>query len=81
MPDEVPIEGFVIYYGIFQDGGKSDFDRVPLLGPALRTHVLTDLQPDTYYVMKIRSFNSAGESADSMEVSQKTMCKCLSEFD
>lgn len=65
-----PIEGFYIYYRPFHSSEL--FQNVTLLQPSVRTHLLKNLQPGTEYLIKMQSFNGAGNSPFSNKVAKKT---------
>ena len=74
MPtEEVAIEGFFLYHKPYNAEG--DFRREALLGPGLRHHVLTSLQPGQHYSIKLRAFNAAGQSQFSNVVVKRTLSK------
>ena len=69
--DQSPIEGFVLFYKPFQSTKEFKVER--LLGPNLRLHELTGLEPDTQYTLKLQCFNLAGNSDFSNQVVKKTL--------
>ncbi|KAL4229419.1 hypothetical protein ACF0H5_012457 [Mactra antiquata] len=68
----IPIEGFYIYYKPYH-AKNEPFQNVTLLQPSVRTHLLTNLQPGTEYLIRMQSFNGAGNSSFSNEVVEKTL--------
>ncbi|CAG0883608.1 unnamed protein product [Darwinula stevensoni] len=69
--DEVPIDGFFIYYRMTTSAGK--YTKVTVLGSTSRTHALHHLLPGTSYDVKMQAFNLAGTSHYSAIQTQKTL--------
>ena len=65
-----PIDGFFIYYKPFH--AEVEFEKIPLLSSSVRAYLLQGLQPGTEYLIKMQSFNSAGQSPFSNEVVERT---------
>ena len=71
--DSTTIDGFYIYHKPY--GLDEEFAKQMLEGPGIRHHLLTDLKPDTEYIIKMKCFNSAGASDDSNMVVKRTLRK------
>ena len=65
-----PIEGFYISYKPYDS--SEPFQNVTLLEPSIRAHLLKDLLPGTDYMIKMQSFNAAGNSSFSNMAVEKT---------
>ncbi|XP_052258985.1 cell adhesion molecule-related/down-regulated by oncogenes-like isoform X2 [Dreissena polymorpha] len=66
-----PIEGFYIHYRPYHT--VDPFLNVTLLEPSVRSHLLKDLLPGTEYLIRMQSFNAAGNSSFSNEAVKKTL--------
>ena len=74
--DQAPIEGYFVYHKPY-DASDSDYKKQTLLGATHSTHLLTELQANTQYSIKMRCFNAAGHSDESNTVVKKTLCQYL----
>ena len=72
--DTSSIDGFYIYYKPYESA--EEYKREKLLGSGIRNHVLTNLQADTEYSIKMKCFNMVGTSDYSNTVVKRTLCKC-----
>ena len=70
----VPIEGFYIYYRETSNAG--DYIKATVEGEAQRSFVITHLQPDTSYDIKLQSFTVGAASDFSIILTNKTLRKC-----
>ena len=57
--DQWAIEGFYIYYGPFDDQ-QIDYERQMVLGSSVRHAVLTHLDADVAYSIRMQSYTAAG---------------------
>ena len=57
--DQWAIEGFYIYYGPFDDK-QIDYQREMVLGSSVRHAVLTHLDTDVAYSIRMQSYTAAG---------------------
>lgn len=69
--DEVPIEGFFIYYRSTTSAGT--YTKVTVLGATTSSHIISHLLPDTAYDIKMQCFNNAGTSDFSNIRTEKTL--------
>ena len=58
--DQWAIEGFYIYYGPFSDKQQIDYDRQMVLGSSVRHAVLSHLDDDVAYSVRMQSYTAAG---------------------
>ncbi|WAR13001.1 IHOG-like protein [Mya arenaria] len=65
-----PIEGFYIYYKPYHS--SEPFQNVTLLEPSVRAHLLQDVMLGTEYLIKMQSFNAAGNRSFSNQAVMKT---------
>ncbi|XP_060071990.1 brother of CDO-like [Ylistrum balloti] len=65
------IEGFFLYYKPFSS--QNEYESVQMMEPTARTYLLSPLQPNTEYSIKIQSFNAAGNSDFSNIVVKRTL--------
>ncbi|OWF35977.1 brother of CDO-like isoform X2 [Mizuhopecten yessoensis] len=65
------IEGFFLYYKPFSS--QDEYESVQMMEPTARTYLLSPLQPNTEYSIKIQSFNAAGNSDFSNVVVKRTL--------
>lgn len=65
------IEGFFLYYKPFSS--QDEYESVQMMEPTTRMYLLSPLQPNTEYSIKIQSFNSAGKSDFSNTVVKRTL--------
>ncbi|KAK9512348.1 hypothetical protein O3M35_000794 [Rhynocoris fuscipes] len=66
----VPVDGFYVYYRATTSAG--DYIKATVEGQNARTYVITHLQPDTAYDIKVQSFTVGAASEFSAVVIQKT---------
>ncbi|XP_073980733.1 interference hedgehog-like isoform X3 [Rhodnius prolixus] len=66
----VPVDGFYVYYRATTSAG--DYIKATVEGQNARTYVITHLQPDTAYDIKVQSFTVGAASEFSSVVVQKT---------
>ncbi|KAL8592957.1 hypothetical protein ACOMHN_050784 [Nucella lapillus] len=69
--DSSPIDGFYIFYKPY--ASKEDYEKEVLRGASIRNHLLTGLDPDTEYSIKMKCFNSVGASDFSNMVVKRTL--------
>jgi len=69
--DDVPVEGFFIYYRSTTSAGE--YAKVTVLGSNTRSHIVTHLLPETHYDLKMQAFNMQGTSEFSRIVTAKTL--------
>lgn len=69
----VPVDGFYVYYRATTSAG--DYIKATVEGQNARTYVITHLQPDTAYDIKVQSFTVGAASEFSSVVVQKTQSK------
>jgi hypothetical protein len=65
-----PIEGFTLHYKEYS--AQTNFTKLQLLEPNIRTYMIQDLKPAVEYTLRIQSFNTAGNSQLSNEVVMRT---------
>lgn len=68
--DSLPIKGFFVHYRATTTAG--DFTKVSVNDPFSRDHIISYLLPDTFYEIKMQSFNEAGASTFSNTYKEKT---------
>ena len=67
-----PVEGF---YVMFKPRDSKNYKQHTILGAVVSKYTLQSLLPDTVYNIRMRSFNTAGESGYGNTVEKKTLCK------
>ncbi|XP_021913765.1 interference hedgehog-like isoform X2 [Zootermopsis nevadensis] len=67
----VPVEGFYVYYRETSSAG--DYIKATVEGEAQRSFVITHLQPDTSYDIKLQSFTVGAASDFSIILTHKTL--------
>lgn len=65
-----PVDGFYVYYRATNNAG--DYVKATVEGEKTRSFVITHLQPDTSYDVKIQSFTVGAASNFSTIVTHKT---------
>ena len=72
-PRNAVIAGYVIYFKPFDS--PDDYDKREIQGHDLEDHIITNLQPNTQYAIKMQCFNDKGASLFSNTVVKKTLCE------
>lgn len=66
-----PVDGFYVYYRATTTAG--DYVKATVEGEKIRSFVITHLQPDTSYDIKIQSFTVGAASNFSSIITRKTL--------
>lgn len=74
MPN-VTLDGFYVNYMLSDSAG--DFTKATVEGEQTRSYVITHLQPDTMYDIKVQSFTTNSASHFSHILKRKTLSKYL----
>lgn len=70
-----PVDGFYVYYRATNNAG--DYIKATVEGEKTRSFVITHLQPDTSYDIKIQSFTIGAASNFSSIITRKTLGMCI----
>jgi hypothetical protein len=71
--DQSPIEGFFIEFRPYSS--SHSYDKQKILSPAETQYIISNLQADTEYSIRMQSFNIAGQSDNSNTVVKRTLGK------